>query len=204
MRMTARLGIEPHLENKQTKHGPHHDDTGHGRILVGEQVRKTWVRQVTKSNREKLGRAMSVSRPSDSGLFAYMYECRRDEHTRTKVFTNEEGLCRYVQPLDLLGCHWEAGTEERCCQDQDYLALLVVFIFIQALILGNLHKAATCRGRSYSPSSESLPQTGLSLVGAAVAGGDTDAGKPPAPVAPVKLIFTNPRFSSLESVMHTH
>lgn len=50
--MASGLAVEPHLDDEQDKHGAHHDDAWHGRILGREQIRKAWVHQVTKGRWE--------------------------------------------------------------------------------------------------------------------------------------------------------
>jgi len=52
--VTASLTVEPHLDDEEAEHGAHHDDTGHGRVLVREQIRKAWVEQVAEGGGEQL------------------------------------------------------------------------------------------------------------------------------------------------------
>jgi hypothetical protein len=97
--VAARLAVEPHLENKETKHGSHHDNTGHRRVLIGEQIRKAWIRQVSKCHGEQ------------------MYEGRGNQDTSSKMFTHEECLLGDIQPLDLLRGYWKASSKERSSKD---------------------------------------------------------------------------------------
>lgn len=67
MRTTTNLGFEIHLKSEETEKGKHHDDPGHGRIVIDQDIWKTWVAQGGKSRGNELSFSSASGRDGRQG-----------------------------------------------------------------------------------------------------------------------------------------
>jgi hypothetical protein len=89
-----------------------------------------------------------------------MDESGGDEDTGTEVLAEEEDLRWNLHPLDLLCYDRKAAATNRGKEHNDF----AVVSNSDGYALGvHSQTAATCRGKSYSAPSASLPQTGFSI-----------------------------------------
>lgn len=88
-----------------------------------------------------------------------MDKCRSNQNTGTEVFADEERPCWHLDPFNLLRDDWETGPKDGGCQNHDWLS--VSNTIRRQVREADLHKAATWRPRSYSPTSSPLPHSGF-------------------------------------------
>lgn len=85
-----------------------------------------------------------------------------DKNTSTEVLTEEEDLRGDLHPLDFLRDDRKSATSDGRSKHDD---CAVINSKSAPISVGfNLHTAATCKGKSYSAPSASLPHVGFSMV----------------------------------------
>lgn len=84
--------VEGHLDEKEGKHGNHHDDSGGGGVDFGEERWETWIRERTEGCGEE------------------MDECCCDQDTCAEMFTKEKDCGRNLEPWELFGGDGEGDT----------------------------------------------------------------------------------------------
>ena len=86
---------------------------------------------------------------------------RSDKNTSTEMFAEEENLRWDLHPFDLLCDNWKSSTSNGGGEDDDCANIRKE---IASNYVGtHSQTAATCRGKSYTEPSSSLPQVGFSM-----------------------------------------